>query len=63
MKTLRFPFGTVFALLLLIPAFALAATRTVTNTADSGTGSLRDAIAASASGDTINFNIPTTDPG
>jgi hypothetical protein len=33
-----------------------AATRTVTNTADSGTGSLRQAIASAAPGDTITFN-------
>jgi hypothetical protein len=36
------------------PGAALAAT--VTTTADSGAGSLRDAIAASAAGDTINFD-------
>ena len=39
---------------------------TVTTTANSGGGSLRDAIEAadaSAGGFTINFNIPTTDPG
>ena len=33
-----------------------AATHTVTNTNDSGAGSLREAIAAAASGDTITFN-------
>src|SRR5438128_2232999 len=32
-----------------------AATRTVSNFDDGGPGTLRDAIAASASGDTINF--------
>ena len=42
--------------LLLLCPLADAATRTVTNTADSGPGSLRDAIAASASGDTIRFS-------
>jgi len=36
-----------------MPAFA--GTQTVTNLADSGAGSLRAAIAAAASGDTINF--------
>ena len=34
---------------------ALAATYTVTNASDSGPGSLRDAIASAASGDTIQF--------
>lgn len=39
---------------------------TVTNTNDSGTGSLRDAITCAnlnLGPDTISFNIPTTDPG
>src|SRR5574338_128716 len=44
-----------------------AASFTVTNTADSGAGSLRqamlDANAAGAGPHTIVFNIPTTDPG
>ena len=35
---------------------ALAATYTVTNASDSGPGSLRDAIASAASGDTIQFD-------
>ena len=39
-----------------------AATLTVTNTADSGAGSLRQAIADAAAGDTINFDIPADDP-
>src|ERR1700759_2971135 len=39
--------------MLAVPSAALAAT--VTNTADSGAGSLRDAITASVAGDTINF--------
>jgi len=41
-----------------------AATLTVTNTNDSGAGSLRDAmtVANSDSGDTINFNIPGAGP-
>src|SRR5258708_29325091 len=34
-----------------------ANTIAVTNTNDSGLGSLRDAIASAASGDTINFNL------
>jgi hypothetical protein len=46
-------------------AQAGACTRTVTNTGDSGAGSLRQAIAdanAAAGADTICFNIPATDP-
>src|ERR1700759_3548709 len=39
--------------MLALPSTALAAT--VTTTADSGAGSLRDAINASVAGDTINF--------
>jgi len=35
----------------------------VTNTNDSGAGSLRDAIAIACAGNTITFNIPTSDPG
>ena len=37
-------------------------TITVTNTADSGPGSLRDAIATAAPGDTINFSVQTPVP-
>lgn len=37
-----------------------ATTRTVTSLADSGAGTLRDTIAASLSGDTINFSITGT---
>jgi hypothetical protein len=37
---------------------AAAATITVTSTADSGAGSLRQAILDAASGDTINFSLP-----
>ena len=40
-----------------------AATRTVRNTQDSGPDSLRQAVAASAAGDSIVFDIPTTDSG
>jgi hypothetical protein len=36
-----------------------ARTITVTNTADSGTGTLRAALASAAKGDTINFSLPT----
>ena len=37
-----------------------SATITVTNTNDSGAGSLRQAIADAAPGDTINFNVTGT---
>jgi hypothetical protein len=39
---------------------ASAATITVTNTNDSGAGSMRQAIAGAASGDTINFSVTGT---
>ena len=39
-------------------AAAPMASFTVDNTSDSGAGSLRDAIAAAAPGDTINFSLP-----
>jgi alpha-tubulin suppressor-like RCC1 family protein len=39
-------------------AATIGTTLTVTNTNDSGFGSLRDAIANAASGDTINFSLP-----
>ncbi|MBI5219760.1 MAG: right-handed parallel beta-helix repeat-containing protein [Bacteroidia bacterium] len=46
---------------------ALANTFTVTNTNDAGTGSLREALTNAnyypGSGHTIQFNIPTSDPG
>src|SRR5688572_26701839 len=47
------------AMLLLLGAFPVFGdTITVTNTNDSGPGSLRAAIAGAASGDTINFSLP-----
>lgn len=46
--------------LLLLPATLAAATRTVTSLADQGTGSLREAIALAAPGDTININVVGT---
>ena len=46
------------ALFTTLPAFG--STITVTNTNDSGPGSLRDVIASAASGDTINFSLTTT---
>jgi hypothetical protein len=38
-------------------------TLTVTNTLDSGAGSLRADVTAALKGDTIVFNIPKSDPG
>lgn len=49
-------FSCVIALLGALPSWG--ALQTVTNTNDSGTGSLRDVIANAASGDTIQFNLP-----
>ncbi|HEY3027401.1 MAG TPA: right-handed parallel beta-helix repeat-containing protein [Pyrinomonadaceae bacterium] len=46
------------ALLLARPPVSRAATLVVTSTADSGPGTLRDAIASAASGDTITFSLP-----
>lgn len=60
--------GSLFLGMLCLCLFtisAAAATYQVTNTADSGTGSLRQAVAdanASAINDAVNFSIPTTDP-
>lgn len=51
--------------LILLTFSAQAATYTVTTTADSGAGSLRDAVATANStpdDDTINFSIPAGDP-
>jgi hypothetical protein len=48
-------FATVLLLLSAFPVFG--ATVTVTNTNDSGPGSLRDAIATAADGDTIHFSL------
>jgi hypothetical protein len=57
---LRVVAPVVLALFAALPA--LGATITVTSTADSGAGTLRDAISLAAPGDTINFNLtyPTT---
>lgn len=43
--------------LAVVAAPALGSTLTVTNTSDSGAGSLRDALSAAAPGDTINFSV------
>ena len=42
---------------------AQAAVLTVTNTQDDGANSLRTTVATAIAGDTIGFNIPTSDPG
>ena len=47
----------IVSLVLLSAGTGMAATLTVLNTNDSGAGSLRAAIAAAASGDTINFAV------
>ncbi len=51
------------AVLWLTAVSVQAATVMVTNTADSGTGSLRQAIVDAQNGDTINFDIPVSDAG
>jgi Right handed beta helix region len=51
----RTPLGMSIA-----PRVAWAATRTVTNAADSGAGSLRQTLASAGAGDTITFNLPTS---
>jgi hypothetical protein len=48
----------MLAVLSALPVFGT--TITVTNTTDSGSGSLRDAIASASSGDTINFSVTGT---
>jgi hypothetical protein len=54
-------FLTVFAMLgFVIPSSIRAATITVTSAADSGTGSLRDTIAAASPGDNIIFSVTGT---
>jgi hypothetical protein len=53
----RRPLALCLAVILAAPAMpVLASTITVTTCADSGTGSLRDAVAAAVSGDTIEFS-------
>ena len=64
MRPLAF-WAALFTTVLLFPAGLFAATFIVTNTNDSGAGSLRQAITdanASPGTDTIAFNIPLTDP-
>lgn len=48
-----------FAIVVLLTAVSVSATTiTVNSTNDSGAGSLREAIATAANGDTINFSLP-----
>lgn len=49
--------------LALLTTLAGAADLFVTNTADSGSGSLRQMLVNSENGDTIRFALPTSDPG
>src|SRR6185295_2382105 len=60
-------FATLLLSLFLFASHSIqAATLTVSNTADAGAGSLRQAIVdatANAAANTINFNIPLLDPG
>ena len=65
-RILRLPFSALLAFALALvglfgipPATVQAATITVTNTNDSGAGSLRAAVAAASSGDTIVFSLTT----
>jgi hypothetical protein len=60
---LRFSFLSTAALILLAGASLEAADIVVASTADTGFQSLRQGITAARPGDTIVFNIPTTQPG
>lgn len=56
----------ILGLCLMFGTAAQAATLTVTTTADSGIGSLRQAIidaTTNAAANTVSFNIPPSDPG
>ncbi|MBA4373853.1 MAG: hypothetical protein C0402_13460 [Thermodesulfovibrio sp.] len=59
MRNMKRLIQTLCMLLLFVLASGIseAAVLTVTSTADSGAGSLRNQIAAASSGDTINFNL------
>src|SRR6476620_12749132 len=56
----RILFASCLSALCLIALSTQAATITVTNTNDSGGGSLRQAIADAHDGDTVNFGITGT---
>ena len=56
-----FLFSTV--IIALASVSAQSAVLIVTNTQDAGADSLRATVAMAAAGDTIEFNIPTSDPG
>jgi hypothetical protein len=66
---MQFPTARLTVILLATVITALAAVSTeaailfVSNTQDFGAGSLRGTVAAAGAGDTIVFNIPTSDPG
>jgi CSLREA domain-containing protein len=62
MRAQQIPVCTA-ALLLLLPLDIVAGTVTVTNTTDHSAGSLRQAILDANAGDTVTFDIPTSDPG
>lgn len=59
-SSFRFLFATCLGALCLVALSTPAATITVTNTGDDGTGSLRQAIAAANNGDTIEFGVTGT---
>src|SRR5438034_4775390 len=59
-NTCRILFATCLSALCLIALSTQAATITVTNTNDSGAGSLRQAIADANVGDTIDFGVTGT---
>lgn len=60
----RLPVSLVSAAITaLVSVSAQSAILIVTNTQDAGAESLRATVAAAIAGDTIEFNIPTSDPG
>ena len=65
MVSSRGTYSRIFLALLCIvgSSSADAALLVVSNTHDAGPGSLRAAVASASAGDTIQFNIPTADPG
>src|SRR5436190_8980013 len=59
-NTCRILFATCLSALCLVALSTQAATITVTNTNDSGVGSLRQAILDAHDGDTVNFGVTGT---